>query len=79
MKEVMKIKDNKAWIIILLGILFLYNGIQFLKEDGYRNTLLSLLFNMIIILFVIILMIHKNEIKYDLIKQTILDDYFTIK
>ncbi len=79
MKEVMKIKDNKTWIIILLGILFLYNGIQFLKEDGYRNTLLSLLFNMIIILFVIILMIHKNEIKYDLIKQTILDDYFTIK
>ena len=76
MKEVMKIKDNKTWIIILLGILFLYNGIQFLKEDGYRNTLLSLLFNMIIILFVIILMIHKNEIKYDLIKQTILDDYF---
>ena len=75
----MKIKDNKTWIIILLGILFLYNGIQFLKEDGYRNTLLSLLFNMIIILFVIILMIHKNEIKYDLIKQTILDDYFTIK
>ena len=79
MKEVMKIKDNKTWIIILLGILFLYNGIQFLKEDGYRNTLLSLLFNMIIILFVIILMIHKNEIKYDLIKQIILDDYFTIK
>ena len=79
MKEVMKIKDNKTWIIILLGILFLYNGIQFLKEDGYRNTLLSLLFNMIIILFLIILMIHKNEIKYDLIKQTILDDYFTIK
>ena len=79
MKEVMKIKDNKTWIIILLGILFLYNGIQFLKEDGYQNTLLSLLFNMIIILFVIILMIHKNEIKYDLIKQTILDDYFTIK
>ena len=79
MKEVMKIKDNKTWIIILLGILFLYNGIQFLKEDGCRNTLLSLLFNMIIILFVIILMIHKNEIKYDLIKQTILDDYFTIK
>ena len=79
MKEVMKIKDNKTWIIILLGILFLYNGIQFLKEDGYRNTLFSLLFNMIIILFVIILMIHKNEIKYDLIKQTILDDYFTIK
>ena len=79
MKEVMKIKDNKTWIIILLGILFLYNGIQFLKEDGYRNTLLSLLFNMIIILFIIILMIHKNEIKYDLIKQTILDDYFTIK
>ena len=79
MKEVLKIKDNKTWIIILLGILFLYNGIQFLKEDGYRNTLLSLLFNMIIILFVIILMIHKNEIKYDLIKQTILDDYFTIK
>ena len=79
MKEVMKIKDNKAWIIILLGILFIYNGIQFLKEDGYQNNLLSLLFNMIIILFIIILMIHKNEIKYDLIKQTILDDYFTIK
>ena len=62
----MKIKDNKTWIIILLGILFLYNGIQFLNEDEYRNTLLLLLFNMIIILFVIILMIHKNEIKYDL-------------
>ena len=75
----MKIKENKTWIIILLAIFFLHNGIQFLREDGIRSTLLWLLFNMIIILFLIILMIHKNEIKYDLIKQTILDDYFTIK
>ena len=75
----MKIKENKTWIIILLDIFFLYNGIQFLREDGYRSNLLSLLFNMIILLFIIILMIHKNEIRYDLIKQKILDDYFTIK
>ena len=65
----MKIKEKKTWIIILIGILFLHNGIQFLREDGYRSNLLSLLFNMIILLFIIILMIHKNEIKYDLIKQ----------
>ena len=75
----MKIKENKTWIIILIRILFLHNGIQFLREDGYRSNLLSLLFNMIILLFIIILMIHKNEIRYDLIKQKILDDYFTIK
>lgn len=47
----MKIKENKTWIIILIGILFLHNGIQFLREDGYRSNLLSLLFNMIIINF----------------------------
>ena len=75
----MKINENKTWIIILLGILFLHNGIQFLREDGYRSNLLSLLFNMILILFIIILMIHKNEVRYDLMKQKILDDYFTIK
>ena len=75
----MKINENKTWIIILLGIFFLHNGIQFLREDGYRSNLLSLLFNMILILFIIILMIHKNEIRYDLMKQKILDDYFTIK
>ena len=75
----MKIKENKTWIIILIGILFLHNGIQFLRENEYLSIQSSLLFNMIIILFIIILMIHKNEIKYDLIKQKILDDYFTIK
>ena len=75
----MKINENQKWIIILLGIFFLHNGIQFLREDGYRSNLLSLLFNMILILFIIILMIHKNEIRYDLMKQKILDDYFTIK
>ena len=75
----MKINENKTWIIILLGIFFLHNGIQFLRETGYRSNLLSLLFNMILILFIIILMIHKNEIRYDLMKQKILDDYFTIK
>ena len=47
----MKIKENKTWIIILLGIFFLHNGIQLLREDGYRSNLLSLLFNMIIINF----------------------------
>ena len=34
MKELIRIKENKSWIIILLGILFLYNGIQILREDG---------------------------------------------
>ena len=47
----MKIKENKTLIIILLGIFFLHNGIQLLREDGYRRNLLSLLFNMIIINF----------------------------
>ena len=49
----MKIKEKKTWIIILLGIFFLHNGIQFLREDGHRSNLLSFLFNMIIINFLI--------------------------
>ena len=45
----MKIKENKTLIIIVLGISFLHIGTQFLREDGFRSNLLSLLFNMIII------------------------------
>ena len=71
---------DKTRIIILLGILFLYNGFKFIGNEGNKSPILSTLFNMIIILFIILIVLHKNELnKKGIIKQTILDDYFTIK
>ena len=39
---------DKTRIIILLGILFLYNGFKFIGNEGNKSPILSTLLNMII-------------------------------
>ena len=72
-------EETRTWLIIFLGILFLYNAFKFLRSEGSKNSILSTLFNMVIFLFIIIIIIHKNSISKKGFKQTILDYYFTIK
>ena len=71
---------NKAKIIFLLGTLFLYNAFKFLGKEGNKSPILETLFNMIIFLFIIVIILHKDRlIKMSSLKQTFLEDYFSIK
>ena len=71
---------NKAKIIFLLGTLFLYNTFKFLGKEGNKSPILETLFNMIIFLFNIVIILHKDRtIKMSSLKQTFLEDYFSIK
>ena len=80
MKEIInKKQQNKNLIIILVGILFLYNAFKFLGYEGSKTLILSIIFNMIIFLFILILLIHKKDLITKEFKQKILDDYFSIK
>ena len=62
MKDTDKEKGNKTMIIFILSICIFYNSIKFIGSDAAKNSVLSTLFNMIIILFIIILIIHKDDI-----------------
>ena len=55
-------KDNKARIILLLSILYLFNEYKFLGNEGNKSPILGNLFNMILFLFVIALL-HKDKLK----------------
>ena len=80
MTDTDKEKGNKTMIIFILSICIFYNAKKFLGSDAAKNSVLSTLFNMIIILFIIILIIHKDDVdKKKLYKQTFLEDYFSIK
>ena len=79
MKEIInKKQQNKNLIIILVGILFLYNAFKFLGYEGSKAPILSTIFNMIIFLFILILLIHKKDLITKEFKQKILDDYFQL-
>ena len=49
MKDTDKEKGNKTRIIFILSICIFYNTIKFLGSDTLKNSVLSTLFNMIII------------------------------
>ena len=55
----------KRWIISVSFLLFLFNIWKFLNTPGSEIPILSLLFNMIIYLGIIIFIIHKKEMVYD--------------
>ena len=54
----------KGWLISVSFILFLFNVWKFLNTPGSEIPILSLLFNMIIYLGIIIFFIHKNEVTF---------------
>ena len=75
-----EMKVNKTRIILLLAILFLFNAYKFLGNEGNKSPILGNLFNMILFLFVIVALLHKDKLKKkSSLKQTFLDDYFSIK
>ncbi len=56
--------STKRWLVSVSFILFLINIWKFLNTPGSEIPLLSLLFNMIIYLGIIIFIIHKNELTF---------------
>ena len=68
------------YIIILIIILFFYNGFNFLNTQGSGHPLVSPLFNMIEALAILFFIFHKNEImKEQKNGQTYLEKYFSKK
>ena len=71
--------NTSCFIILLLIIIFIIKCYSFLNTEGREHPLLGSLFDMIIILGVLVLIYHKNELlgeKNNNIKQTYIDNYF---
>ena len=58
----------KRWLVSVSFILFLFNIWKYLNTPGAEIHILSLLFNMVVYLGIIIFIIHKNEIALDYYK-----------
>ena len=55
----------KRWLVSVSFILFLFNIWKYLNTPGAEIPILSLIFNMVVYLGIIIFIIHKNEISFD--------------
>ena len=64
MKEESKKSTGKGWIIAISILLFIINAWKFINNPGSEVPILSILFNMIIYLAIIILILHKDVIKF---------------
>ena len=76
-----KCKNNKIyiknWLALISSIFFFFNAWKFMTTPGSEIPILSILFNMIIYLGIIIFLLHKKEIihvDYGYI-QTKIDEY----
>ena len=58
----------KRWLVSISFILFLFNIWKYLNTPGGEIPILSLLFNMIVYLGIIMFIIYKNEIALDYYK-----------
>ena len=58
----------KRWLVSVSFILFLFNIWKYLNTPGSEIPILSLLFNMLVYLGIIMFIIHKNEIAFDYYK-----------
>ena len=65
MAEESKKSWGKGWLIAITIILFIINAWKFINNPGSEVPILSILFNMIIYLAIIILILNKNEMKFD--------------
>ena len=61
-------QSAKRWLVSVSFILFLFNIWKYLNTPGGEIPILSLLFNMIVYLGIIMFIIHKNEIALDYYK-----------
>ena len=62
MGEESKKSTGKGLLIIITAILFIINVWKFINNPASEVPVLTLLFNMIIYIAIIILILHKNEI-----------------
>ena len=60
-----KKSSGKGWLISISIILFLINAWKFINNPGSEVPILTILFNMIIYLAIIILILHKDEMKFE--------------
>ena len=60
-----KKSSGKGWLISISVILFLINAWKFINNPGSEVPILTILFNMIIYLAIIILILHKDEMKFE--------------
>ena len=66
MAEESKKSSGKGWLIAITIILFIINSWKFINNPGSEVPILSILFNMIIYLAIIILiLLHKDEVKFE--------------
>ena len=75
MGEEPKKSSWKGWLISISIILFLINAWKFMNNPGSEVPILTILFNMIIYLAIIILIMHKNEIKLEGYFQKRIEEY----
>ena len=67
----------KKIFIAFLFILFIYNAFRFIATPGSELPVLTILFNMVIYLGIIIFLLHKKEISCDgKYMQKKIDNYF---
>ncbi len=60
-----KKSTGKGWLIGISILLFIINAWKFINNPGSEVPILTILFNMIIYLAIIILIMHKDEMKLD--------------
>ena len=65
---------NSQIIVSILIVLFLYNIGDFYKEKGMDYPLLKILFQLILIIFLIVFFFHKKELIDE--NQKKIEDYF---
>ena len=70
--------NSKAIIFItILIVLFLYNAFKFIESRGSNIQMTNTLFNMVFIIAIIILIIHKKDLdKKTQMFQKKIEDYF---
>ena len=69
--------NGKKMLILALIFIFLYNIAKYLNTDGSDIPIISILFNMIFILGLVIFFLHQEEIIDENIEiQTTLEKYF---
>ena len=59
-------RSLKRWLVSVSFLLFIFNIWKFLNTPGSEIPVLSLLFNMILYLGIIIFIIHKNKFILDI-------------
>ncbi len=78
-----KNKQNSNFLIfVVLIALFIINAIKFINAKGSDLPILSYLFNMVVIVFILVYIYHAKDLeekKDEFMKQTHLDEYFNEK